>query len=923
VILIVLLATATFATLSLQTPQAQAATTLVAGVNYMSSGNAWSESDATLKADFQRFANDGVKEVSIRVMWSVMMPSSSGLSSTALSNIKRVLTIADSYGIKVNLDFWTQFGYTLGFPTSWAGKDYYSLLSNPTKGYYLSYMKNVVNELKGYNAIKSWAILNEPYYSSSSQKAPFQTLMADCVQAIKSVDSTHDVVCRFTLSYTPGSGKYDSSVYDLFDAMAVTEYLDPSNPSDTRYNGRWSYWDKTVADCKARNLPLWVIEFGDDNTSTEHVRQHYELSLQKFASAGVVKAYAWAWQTRSASNEAFNIYSGSSPDPAYYELAKYPATGSGITPTPTPSATATPKPTVTPTPTATATATPRPTTTPSPTPTATPRPTTTATPTPTPTPTPTIPSTGSLSYPQKGDIAYGSTTSAYKPWTLKEDCVPEFIALANKYGGSYESIGKSSNGEWDIIMFKFGNPNGAKIMIDAQLHGNEFYGYETLYALATWLLTSNDPQAKEILQNNYVLMVPVVDYRWGRTNYNSPSWMTTNDPGMDGGDCGVNLNRNFSPGWSSSLSTSNTDAYSGVAANSEAESKALINAWTKYRPQIYWNLHQGASPMTSCSATTTLAKTDANKVKSLLPGIQSSLGVTSGWSFSVGSGGSGYAKDGAAAQGAAGFLTEVMTGWDNSASKLTDLTSGNTFKQVKAMFIAMCTAISGSTTTTPTPTATTTPAPTTTPTPTSPATTVVFTDSFDNGAATGWTSTIRTSGETTTIGSFTPHTGAYNARFTSTGSATGIENAYYAKNTNLADAYARGYIRIAGSTQLTDEGDKFSLIRFTDGSQSLANVGVKREGGVNKWMLYGAGQTVTSSVTVSTERWYSIEVHYNAAQGLAELYVDGTKVLQLTVNTHNTATHADFGLISSTYVQNPVTIYGDCFKISSQYIGTE
>ena len=642
---------------------------MMSGINYMSSGNAWTESDATLKTDFARFSSNGINHISVRIMWSVMMPTSSGLSTTALDNVKRVLNTANTYGIKVNLDFWTQFGYTLGFPTSWAGKDYYSLLSNPTKGYYLSYMHNVVTALKGYPAIESWSILNEPYYSSSSQKAPFQTLMTDSVQTIKSVDNTHPVICRFTLSYTPGSGKYDSSVYSLFDAFAVTIYLDPSNPSDTRYNGRWTYWDKTVADCKSRNLPLWVIEFGDDNSNTETVRQFYAQDLQKFQSAGVVKAYAWAWQTKSASNEAFNIYSGTSPDPAYFELSKYPDSGTAPTPTasPKPSPTATPRPSATPTPT--------------------------ATPKPSPTPTSTPPTT-TLSYPQSGQISYGSTTSAYMPWTRKEACVPAFIALANKYGGTYESIGKSSSGNWDIIMFKFGNPNGARIMIDSQIHGNEFYGYQALYSLATWLLTSNDPQAKQILQNNYVLMVPVIDYRWGRTNYDSPSWMTTADPGRDGGKCGVNLNRNFNPGWSSSLSTSNTDAYSGIAANSEKEAQALINAWTKYHPQIYWDLHQGSSPMTSCTATSTQAKADANQVKSLLPSIQSSLGVTSDWTFSIGRRGSGNAKDGAAQLGSAGFLSEVMSGWDNSASKRTDLTSGNTFNQVKAMFIAMCTATS-------------------------------------------------------------------------------------------------------------------------------------------------------------------------------------------------------------------------------------
>jgi len=43
--------------------------------------------------------------------------------------------------------------------------------------------------------------------------------------------------------------------------------------------------------------------------------------------------------------------------------------------------------------------------------------------------------------------------------------------------------------------------------------------------------------------------------------------------------------------------------------------------------------------------------------------------------------------------GIASFMTEIKSGWDNSATDKADLNSGNTFKQVKAMFIAMCTAI--------------------------------------------------------------------------------------------------------------------------------------------------------------------------------------------------------------------------------------
>jgi len=300
--------------------------TLASGINYMSSGNQWTESNATLDADFARFSNDGIKHISARIMWSIMEPSHYDdychLSTTALNNYRRVLGEAAKYGIGVNVDFWTQFTYTLGKP-SWVS-DYYDIArSSDIRAHYTRYMQAVVTELKNYQAVESWSILNEPFYSQSSDKAAFQEAFQDCFDAIKAEDPSHPVICRFTLSYTPGSGKYDSSVYAIFDAFAVTEYLDPSNPSDTRYNGRWSYWDKTVSDCKARNKPLWVIEFGDDNTDLEHDRMHYELSLQKFAAAGVVKAFSWAWQTKSASAESFNIYDGTNPKPAYYELPTY------------------------------------------------------------------------------------------------------------------------------------------------------------------------------------------------------------------------------------------------------------------------------------------------------------------------------------------------------------------------------------------------------------------------------------------------------------------------------------------------------------------------------------------------------------------------------------------------------------------------
>lgn len=278
------------------------------------------EPEALLRWDFSRFQKDQIQHLSIRIMWSVMMPTPDRISPVALENIKKVLNTAEAYGLKVNLSFWTQFGFTLGFP-AWAGSDYYSLLTEPTKTLYLNYLAQIVNELKTFPAVDSWAILNEPHYSEPKQKSLFQTLMADCVQTIKKVDDSRPVVCRFALAFTPATGKYDSSIYSLFDAFTVTVYLNASNPKDRIYDSRWADYEKTVADCKTLGLPLWVIEFGSRKSDTQAVAAMFEGNLAKFHADGVARVYAWAWQTEDAASEAFNLYgSKGNPKPAYYAL---------------------------------------------------------------------------------------------------------------------------------------------------------------------------------------------------------------------------------------------------------------------------------------------------------------------------------------------------------------------------------------------------------------------------------------------------------------------------------------------------------------------------------------------------------------------------------------------------------------------------
>jgi endo-1,4-beta-mannosidase len=307
----------------------------VSGINYLSSGNRWDETDTQLNNDFSRYASDGIKHISVRLMWSVLEPSYyddySHLSSTSINNVKRVLQAAEDNGIKVNIDFWTQHGYTLGLP-SWVG-NYWDIEGDSiVRERYVRYVKAVVNSIKSYSAIESYTVMNEPWWGTASNgvyvdKPEYQATFPILYNAIKSEDPSRLVTCRFTLSYTPGSGKFDASVYDIFDVFALTEYLDPDDPSDTRYNGRWTYWDKTISDLTARNKYLWVIEFGcsSDWCTQSEIATRYLHSLEKFNATGIVqKAYSWAWQTRSGSAELFNIYDGSNPHPSYSQLKLFP-----------------------------------------------------------------------------------------------------------------------------------------------------------------------------------------------------------------------------------------------------------------------------------------------------------------------------------------------------------------------------------------------------------------------------------------------------------------------------------------------------------------------------------------------------------------------------------------------------------------------
>jgi hypothetical protein len=109
--------------------------------------------------------------------------------------------------------------------------------------------------------------------------------------------------------------------------------------------------------------------------------------------------------------------------------------------------------------------------------------------------------------------------------------------------------------------------------------------------------------------------------------------------------------------------------------------------------------------------------------------------------------------------------------------------------------------------------------------------------------------------------------------------------------------------------------------------------GIRRDNGVDRWIIYvrnGANWlNYVSNATAPLPQmgsWVSIELHWkmSSTAGLAELYVNGVKVISVTgINTasYGNAVRVDFGLPYAMGVQNNITIYSDSAVISQKYIG--
>ncbi len=70
----------------------------------------------------------------------------------------------------------------------------------------------------------------------------------------------------------------------------------------------------------------------------------------------------------------------------------------------------------------------------------------------------------------------------------------------------HEKVGQSTQGR-DILAARMGNPNGSRVMVITQQHGNEVAGTEAALKIIRWLAFAHNRQVKSILENLDLLFI--------------------------------------------------------------------------------------------------------------------------------------------------------------------------------------------------------------------------------------------------------------------------------------------------------------------------------------------------------------------------------------------------------------------------------
>ena len=253
--------------------------------------------------------NQGFTELTLRLNafseWSNEQPS-----SNYVAKAKEIITEANAKNIDVNIDLHTWY-------TTW--DNYFrdsasNCASNRNK--YLNYVRASIVAFNGFS-VKAWMVMNEPQARTATTSE--NDFILDVINTAKSVTS-QPVSVRFMCGYSPTTGHYSSEIDEACDFICRNTYWDPRDPSRSVYGTTEAKMNAVIAYSESVGKELWMTEFGKSKSNLVEQREYVAGFVEYSIEKEIERIFCWVSQPEGGGSESYNIFTGYTPNPAFYEL---------------------------------------------------------------------------------------------------------------------------------------------------------------------------------------------------------------------------------------------------------------------------------------------------------------------------------------------------------------------------------------------------------------------------------------------------------------------------------------------------------------------------------------------------------------------------------------------------------------------------
>jgi hypothetical protein len=300
--------------------------TIQKGINYLSQWHWYLPNvttDEVLHRDFSKFQKDGIKYISLPLYWYRLegptrgdFTGSNAYGDAFLDNIKRVIKIANQYGIQTMVDIHTLWGsdgtwctpaYVLD-PVTNSRIELAVVRDGTLRQAFLDMFTHTVNYLKGTPGIWCWAI-NEPWYwpheldepyNNIDQKENFIKLFQDMKEITQKIDGRPFTV-RFVSAHVENNyikdifsddWKWDPRIFSTLDFISFNAYL-PSAKLQKKWKEIVANEVKTSVD---NGKKVWITEFGCSLRDDQGI-MNYQTTLDFFKTLPLQGISPWMWRS--------------------------------------------------------------------------------------------------------------------------------------------------------------------------------------------------------------------------------------------------------------------------------------------------------------------------------------------------------------------------------------------------------------------------------------------------------------------------------------------------------------------------------------------------------------------------------------------------------------------------------------------------